>query len=126
MGPIVTKDAMDKFLRYDTLAQKEGAEVIMRPKALEGATRASERPLPEGFYVAPSIHAVSKWSGTSSYQNHEIFGPDMFFCPVDTLDEAIEATNSNQYGLSFSFFSPSEEEFNFVADRVDVGRSLLE
>ncbi|MEZ4814377.1 MAG: aldehyde dehydrogenase family protein [Bdellovibrionota bacterium] len=121
MGPIVTAQAMEKFLRYDTLAANENAEVIMRPKRLEKIGRASEKPLPEGYYVAPSIHLVSKWNAESSYQNHEIFGPDMFFCPIDSLDEGIEATNANQYGLSFSLFSPKLEDFNYVADRVDVG-----
>lgn len=121
MGPIVTQQAMEKFLRYDTLATTEGAEVIMRPKRLEKVGRASEKPLPEGYYVAPSIHLVNKWSAESSYQNHEIFGPDMFFCPIDTLEEGIAATNANHYGLSFSFFSPDEKLYNYVADRVDVG-----
>ena len=121
MGPLVTNEAMEKFLRYDTIAMNEEADVIMRPKRLERIARASEKALPEGYYVAPSIHVVKKWSAESHYQNHEIFGPDMFFCPVDSLDEGIEATNSNKYGLSFSFFSPRENEFNFVADRIDVG-----
>jgi succinylglutamic semialdehyde dehydrogenase len=121
MGPVVTKESMEKFLRYDTIATNEGAEVIMRPKRLEKVTRANDKPLPDGYYVAPSIHLVKKWSAESSYQNHEIFGPDMFFCPIDTLDEGILATNSNHYGLSFSFFSPKESEFDYVADRVDVG-----
>lgn len=121
MGPIVTQQARDKFLRYDTIAGSEGAEAIMRPKALERMGRASEKPLPEGYYVAPAIHLVKKWSAESNYQNHEIFGPDMFFCPIDSLDEGIEATNSNNYGLSFSLFSAKEDEFKYVCDRVDVG-----
>jgi succinylglutamic semialdehyde dehydrogenase len=112
---------MEKFLRYDTIAANEGAEVIMRPKRLEKVTRANDKTLPEGYYVAPSIHLVKKWNAESSYQNHEIFGPDMYFCPIDTLDEGILATNSNHYGLTFSFFSPKEEEFNYVADRIDAG-----
>ncbi len=121
MGPLVSAQSKEKFLRYDTLALNEDAEVIMRPKSLEKITRASEKALPEGYYVAPSIHLVKKWSAESNYQNHEIFGPDMFFCPIDSIDEGIEATNSNHYGLSFSFFGGSEKDFHYVADRVDVG-----
>jgi succinylglutamic semialdehyde dehydrogenase len=121
MGPLVSQHSMDNFLRFNTLAVNEGAEEIMRPKALEKMARASEKALPEGYYVTPSIHLVQKWNAESHYQNQEIFGPDMFFCPIDSLEEGIAATNTNPYGLSFSFFSPKEEEFNYVADRVDVG-----
>lgn len=102
MGPIISEAAMEKFLKYDGIAQKEGAETVMRPKALSGLVpRKGQNKLPEGYYVSPSVHVVSKWDIKSAYQNHEIFGPDLFFCPVDDLDDAINAVNSSQYGLSF-------------------------
>lgn len=120
MGPIISAAAKEKYLRYSDIAQSEGAEIIMRPKALDGSSRISKRPLPLGHYVTPSIAVVKNWSSKSSYQNHEIFGPDVFFAPVKTLDEAIEATNAAKYGLAFSFFGKTEE-FNDVADRIEAG-----
>jgi succinylglutamic semialdehyde dehydrogenase len=120
MGPIITAAAKEKYLRYSDIAQSEGAEIIMRPKALDGNSRISKRPLPMGHYVTPSIAVVKNWSPKSNYQNHEIFGPDVFFAPVKTLDEAIEAANSAKYGLAFSFFGKSQE-FSAVADRIEAG-----
>jgi succinylglutamic semialdehyde dehydrogenase len=121
MGPIISAASRDKFLRYSDIATSEGAECIMRPKILDGIPKQSRTPLPEGYYVSPSIHYVKEASAESVYQNHEIFGPDIFFCEVTDLDEAIHHVNSTQYGLSFSFFGGDEAKFGYVADRVECG-----
>lgn len=120
-GPIINEEAQKRFLKYSDMAKKEGATSIMRPKRLQGSVRAGDHELPEGFYVSPSINVVEKWNRESYYQNHEIFGPDTFFCPIDSIDEGIEATNSNKYGLSFAFYGSQEKDFDYVADNVEVG-----
>jgi succinylglutamic semialdehyde dehydrogenase len=121
MGPIVSAAAKDKFLRYSDIAESEGAEVVMRPKLLEGIPRKNRKPLPAGHYVSPSLNIVPEWNAKSPYQSHEIFGPDLFLCPVRELDEAIEAVNASAYGLAFSFFGGTEELFARVANDVQVG-----
>ena len=121
MGPIISAQARDKFLRYSDIAVSEGAESIMRPKKLEGMTRKNESELPEGYYVSPSIHYVKEANPKSSYQMHEIFGPDIFFCEARELDEAISNVNSTNFGLSFSFFGGDETLFHKVADEVEGG-----
>jgi succinylglutamic semialdehyde dehydrogenase len=121
MGPLVSAASMEKFFRYSDIAASEGAEVLMRPKALKGIPRQNRKPLPEGHYVSPSLHIVEKWNAKSPYQNHEIFGPDMFFCPVNDLDDAIAAVNSSHYGLAFSLFGGDQALFERVANEVEVG-----
>jgi len=121
MGPIVSAAAKEKFLRYSDIAESEGAEVVMRPKALQGIPRKNRKPLPEGYYVSPSLNVVPKWNAKSPYQTHEIFGPDLFLCPVTELDEAIEAVNASAYGLAFSFFGGDEALFSKVANDAQVG-----
>jgi len=121
MGPIVNAAARDKFLRYSDIAESEGAEIVMRPKVLKGIPRKNRKPLPEGLYVSPSLNVVPKWNAKSPYQTHEIFGPDLFLCPVRELEEAIEAVNASVYGLAFSFFGGDEALFARVAGDVQVG-----
>ncbi|MEO5669001.1 MAG: aldehyde dehydrogenase family protein [Bdellovibrionota bacterium] len=121
MGPIISLAAKDKFLRYSDIAESEGAEVVMRPKALHGIPRKNRKPLPEGHYVSPSLNIVPKWNPKSPYQTHEIFGPDLFLCPVRELDEAIAAVNASDYGLAFSFFGGDEALFTKVANDVQTG-----
>jgi succinylglutamic semialdehyde dehydrogenase len=121
MGPLVSAASKEKFLRYADIAASEGAECVMRPKALQGVPRQNRKPLPEGHYVSPSIHLIKQWNPKSPYQSHEIFGPDIFLCPVADLDEAIAAVNGSHYGLAFSLFGGDEALFNRVADRVEAG-----
>jgi succinylglutamic semialdehyde dehydrogenase len=121
MGPLVTAASKEKFFRYSDIAASEGAEVLMRPKALEGVTRINRKPLPEGHYVSPSLHILSRWDPKSPYQTHEIFAPDMFFCPIKDLDEGIEAVNASQYGLACSIFGGDKELFESLAPRIEAG-----
>jgi succinylglutamic semialdehyde dehydrogenase len=121
MGPLVSSYSKENFLRYSALAESEGAEAVMRPKSLEGVSRLNRKPIPTGHYVTPSIHRLKSWNAKSSYQSHEIFGPDLFFCPVKDLDEAIAATNASKYGLVSSVFGGSREMFDYAADRIDCG-----
>lgn len=121
MGPLISAEAKEKFLRYSAIAETEKAEAIMRPKPLEGAGRVSRRPVPIGHYVSPSIHHVAKWNAKSAYQNHELFGPDLFFCPVDSIEEGLAAMNSSPYGLVASVFGATEREFDRLADSIECG-----
>jgi len=120
MGPLISEESLDKFLRYNKIAQSDGAETIMRPKALKGKTRLKDVPLPNGHYVSPSVHVVPKCDPASAYQNHEIFGPDLFFCPIDSFDEGIASINTSKYGLVSSVFCP-RTEFEYAADRINAG-----
>jgi len=121
MGPIISEQARDKFLRYSDIAVSEGAESIMRPKVLDGVTRKNRNPLPDGYYVSPSIHYVKEANAKSPYQTHEIFGPDIFFCETSELEEAIANVNSTKFGLAFSLFGGDETMFHKVADEIEGG-----
>jgi succinylglutamic semialdehyde dehydrogenase len=121
MGPLISATAKERFLRYNTIAESEGAELIMRPKALEGATRQNRKPLPPGHYVSPAINVVSKWDSRSAYQTHEILGPDIFFCKVESLEEGVAAINSAGYGLVSSLYGGDEQIFKEAADSIEAG-----
>src|SRR5690606_30786712 len=69
MGPLISADAVEKYIRFQEIAKREGAESIMRGKALS-----LEK---EGYYVTPSIYTVPKFDPKSVYQNNEIFGPNV-------------------------------------------------
>jgi succinylglutamic semialdehyde dehydrogenase len=121
MGPLMSATLKERLFRYAAIAEGEGAESIMRAKSLEGHTRQSRKPLPLGQYVSPSIHLLSRWDAKSAYQTHEIFAPDLFLCPVDSVEEGIAAVNATGYGLASSFFGGREEDFKFFSDHVDTG-----
>jgi succinylglutamic semialdehyde dehydrogenase len=109
MGPLISADAVEKYIRYQEIAKREGAESLMRGKALNLEH--------EGYYVTPSINIVQKFDPKSVYQKSEIFGPNVAIYTVDDFDEAMMIHNSTGFGLAGALFTK---------DKALYERALLE
>jgi succinylglutamic semialdehyde dehydrogenase len=113
MGPLINSAALDKYLRFQGIAKREGCEPIMRGKVLE-----LDR---EGYYVTPSINLVPKVDPNSVYQKTEVFGPNVAIYMVEELSEAVNIVNSSSYGLVLSVFSTDREVYDYCFKRSRVG-----
>jgi succinylglutamic semialdehyde dehydrogenase len=113
MGPLINEKSLDTYVRFQDIAVREGAEKIMRGKALE-------REVP-GYYVAPSIYKVKEYSENSVYQNTEIFAPNVAIYDIDEIDTAIDINNASGYGLSMAIFSQQRENYERCLQRAKVG-----
>jgi succinylglutamic semialdehyde dehydrogenase len=107
MGPVIDASTVDRFLKFQPIAQREGFESIMRGKVLD---------LPYGgHYVTPSINFLKNASveqaKKSVYQQTELFAPNLAVLSVDDLGQAIGLANATQYGLVTSVFSKSKQIF---------------
>ncbi|HVK62494.1 MAG TPA: aldehyde dehydrogenase family protein, partial [Bdellovibrionales bacterium] len=101
MGPLINADAVEKYLRFQEIAQREGAERLMRGKALDTGR--------SGYYVTPSICLVPQFKPDSVYQKSEIFGPNVAIYQVDDFDEALHINQSTGFGLVTSVFTKQRE-----------------
>ncbi len=113
MGPLITEDSMQRFLRFQDIAQREGAEPIIKGKLLELAKK--------GYYVSPSAHIINKFDTESVYQKSEIFGPDVAIYRVEDLEDTFNKVNSSNYGLVASIFTKNPELYNQALNKLDVG-----
>lgn len=113
MGPLMSEQAVEDYLRFQGIAVREGAEEIMRGKTLERDKK--------GFYVSPSIHAVEKPDAKSIYQKSEIYGPNVAIFRVKDLDETAELINQPHWGLVASIYTGARENFYRLADEIKVG-----
>lgn len=113
MGPLISQEASDKYLRFQDIAKREGAECLMRGKILE-----TTHP---GYYVTPSIHLVSKFDKDSTYQKNEIFGPNVAVYTVDDFDEALEIINAGGFGLVTSIFTKDRTLYEKTVLEAKVG-----
>ena len=113
MGPIISKDAVEKFIRFQEIAKREGAKSLMRGKALSLDYK--------GYYVTPSINVVEKYKKKSVYLNSEIFGPNVALIKVKSFDEAIEINNESGFGLVMSLFTKDEELYKRALLEARVG-----
>lgn len=117
MGPLIDSSSVDRYMKFQGIASREGAEMIMRGKALE---------LPvQGHYVTPSICWVKDASiaaaKKSVYQQTELFGPNVAVLASNDLDHAISLANVTQYGLSTSVFTPSESIYRHCYEELEFG-----
>ncbi len=117
MGPLIDRNAVEKYLKFLGIATREGCDVIMRGKVLEFPFK--------GFYVTPSICLVRQQQLSSIrksvYQQTEIFGPNVAIYVFDQIEEAVNIANATQYGLVFSVFTASEEQYKAVAQNLQAG-----
>src|SRR6185437_3872115 len=97
MGPLISKESVEKYLRFQEIAKREGAESVMRGKTLDVGY--------DGYYVTPSIHVVNRFNTESVYQKNEIFGPNVAVYTVDDFDEALKIVNASGFGLVMALFS---------------------
>ncbi len=117
MGPLIDQGSVDRFMKFQGIAVREGFETVMGGKVLELANR--------GNYVTPSIHLNSRMgleqSRKSTYQQTELFAPSVAILGVDELDEAIAQANVTQFGLVASVFTQSQPVYHHCLEGLEMG-----
>ncbi len=91
MGPLYSKKAVDKFLRFQTMAKRESTDAISWGKAIDVGTN--------GYFVTPGVHVFDKFDGTTSYQSNVILCPDIAVYPYNEIDQAIAWSNHTKASL---------------------------
>lgn len=113
MGPLINAAAVEKYIRFQEIANREGCENMMRGKALDLKHK--------GYYVTPSIHLVKKFDPNSVYQKSEIFGPNVAVYTVSDFDQAMEIVNSTGFGLVMALFSKNQSLYQEALLKARVG-----
>ncbi|MEV4222533.1 aldehyde dehydrogenase family protein [Nonomuraea sp. NPDC049725] len=111
IGPLVSAAQRDRVVRYINRGHEEGARLVA------GGT---ERPLPRGFYVEPTVFAAVEPGMT--IEQEEIFGPVLTIIPYTAEDQAVEIANGTPYGLSGAVWAGTEERAVAVARRLRTGQ----
>lgn len=113
MGPLINASAVEKYIRFQEIANRENCESLMRGKVLDLD--------PKGHYVTPSIHLVKKFDSNSVYQKSEIFGPNVAIYTNDNFDEVMDMVNSTGYGLVMALFTKNKELYEQSLFKARVG-----
>lgn len=113
MGPLINGASVEKYIRFQEMANRENCENLMRGKALELEHK--------GHYVTPSIHLVKHFDKNSVYQKTEIFGPNVAIYRSSDFNHTMEMVNSTGYGLVMALFSKNKELYNEALLKARVG-----
>ncbi|MEK6627638.1 MAG: succinylglutamate-semialdehyde dehydrogenase [Bdellovibrionota bacterium] len=113
MGPLINGTAVEKYIRFQEMANRENGECLMRGKVLELDYK--------GHYVTPSIHLVKSFDPESLYQKTEIFGPNVAIYRSSDFDKSMEIVNSTGYGLVMALFTKNKELYDTALLKARVG-----
>src|SRR5437763_984309 len=109
MGPLVSKEQMDRVMGYIQAGKRDGATVVA----------GGDTPAANGYYVNPTVMVNVKPS--MSVVREEIFGPVLVAQRFDTLDEVAKAANETAYGLAASIWTKDVSAMLKLAARIKAG-----
>jgi betaine-aldehyde dehydrogenase len=96
MGPVVSKEQMERVRRYQEIGKKEAKVAI-------GGSRPKDAALQAGYFVEPTI--FYDVDNAATIAREEIFGPVMAVIPFDGEAEALRIANDTRYGLAAAVWS---------------------
>ncbi len=101
MGPLIDRDAVDKYLKAIEKVKESGGKEIVEGGILEGSEYSS------GCYVKPAIFEVSN---DFDIVQCETFAPILYIMPYQLIEEAIDLQNSVPQGLSSAIMTNNLRE----------------
>lgn len=113
MGPLVTRQHLDKVTGYIAQGVAEGAQLVVdgRGHVVPGCE--------EGFFIGGSLfdHVTPEMT---IYQE-EIFGPVLAVVRVDSFEAAVKLVNQHAYGNGTAIFTRNGGMAREFAHRIQVG-----
>ncbi|MBZ9936689.1 CoA-acylating methylmalonate-semialdehyde dehydrogenase [Mesorhizobium sp. BR1-1-16] len=113
MGPLVTKQHLDKVATYIDKGVAEGAKLVVdgRGFKLQGYEG--------GYFVGGTLFDhVDK---EMTIYREEIFGPVLSVLRAGTYDEAVELINAHEFGNGTAIFTRDGDAARSFADKIEAG-----
>jgi phenylacetaldehyde dehydrogenase len=109
MGPLVSKEQLDRVCGYLESGFSEGA------KAVAGGHRIGDK----GYFVEPTVLVNTK--PNMKVVQEEIFGPVVTAIPFEDASELITQANDSEYGLAAGIWTRDIQKANRVAADLRAG-----
>jgi len=113
MGPVITKQQLDRISGLVTLGVKEGATLVVDGRDIK--VKGNEH----GFFLGGCLfdHVEAEMT---IYQT-EIFGPVLCVVRVDSVQQAMDMINDHEYGNGTCIFTRDGEVARYFSDHIQVG-----
>ncbi|HUR36401.1 MAG TPA: aldehyde dehydrogenase family protein [Terriglobales bacterium] len=109
MGPLVSKEQIDRVCNFLEIGAKEGA------KAVVGGKRKGDK----GYFVEPTV--LVNTNPKMKVVQEEIFGPVVTAIPFKDVDDVITQGNDTAYGLAAGVWTRDISKAHRVADKLKAG-----
>lgn len=113
MGPLVTKQHLEKVRGYVDLGIQEGAELVVDGRGL--LVKGHE----EGFFLGGCL--FDQVTPQMKIYQDEIFGPVLSVVRVKTQQEAMDLIDAHEYGNGTCIYTRDGEAARYFTDNIQVG-----
>ncbi len=113
MGPLITKQHLDKVRGYVDTGVREGAELLVDGRTLKVPGREN------GFFIGPTL--FDRVSPKMDIYQEEIFGPVLSTVRAATYDEAIKLIHAHRYANGVALFTNDGGAARKFQNEIQVG-----
>jgi aldehyde dehydrogenase (NAD+) len=117
-GPLIHKSAVEKVEKYNDLAKKEGALVLLEAGRLTDHDRA------DGCYLGPFVYRVDYKPGLRAIRE-EVFGPHVALIPFRNNEQAAQIYNDTDYGLSLAVITEDYRAMRMFREECEYGMGYV-
>jgi aldehyde dehydrogenase (NAD+) len=117
-GPVINEQAVQKVLRYNTLAKEEGAQVLLDGVRMTHSEHA------KGCFLSPFVYRIEAKPGIRCVRE-EVFGPHVALIPFRSNEEAVRIYNDTEYGLSLAITTESYRAMRYFRDECEYGMGYV-
>lgn len=124
-GPFINGRFFETWLRHYEWGREDGATLLY------GDGRITEESRPEGFVGDPAAGFYgwpTVWEGVKPGMKlfgTEVFGPTINLVRVDGIEEALEAANAVDYGLSSAIYTNNREWAHAFKEGIEAGMTSI-
>jgi len=113
MGPLVTKQHMDKVLGYINEGEKEGAKLVVDGRGL------NLQGYEGGYFVGGTL--FDDVTTDMTIYKEEIFGPVLSVVRTPDFQSAVKIINDHEYGNGTAIFTRDGDAARSFVDSIEVG-----
>jgi malonate-semialdehyde dehydrogenase (acetylating)/methylmalonate-semialdehyde dehydrogenase len=113
MGPLITREHLEKVAGYIQVGVDEGAELVVdgRQITVDGAG--------DGYFIGGSL--FDHVTPSMRIHSEEIFGPVLAIARVASFDEAVSMINAHEYGNGTAIFTRDGDAARQYCEQIQVG-----
>ncbi|KAJ2907038.1 putative methylmalonate-semialdehyde dehydrogenase [Zalerion maritima] len=114
LGPVISPQSKARIEELIASAESEGAKILLDGRGFK------PQKYPNGNWVGPTI--ITNVTPNMRCYREEIFGPVLVCLNAETLDEAIDMINSNEYGNGTAIFTKSGATAETFRRNIEAGQ----
>ncbi|CAI6097515.1 unnamed protein product [Clonostachys chloroleuca] len=114
VGPLISAQSKNRVENLITSAQEEGAEILLDGRGYKPAK------YPNGNFVGPTV--ITNVTQNMACYREEIFGPVLVCISTQTVEEAVQLVNANEYGNGASVFTRSGTLASYFQRNIEAGQ----